>query len=71
LIDLHCHDRFALPSLAWGDDGSKNLAMSLELACADGITTIMYAILAPQFNFDSECLNRGLPTGRSDFPRGL
>jgi protein-tyrosine phosphatase len=38
LIDLHCH---LLPGI---DDGSKNLAMSLEmarLACADGITTVV------------------------------
>jgi protein-tyrosine phosphatase len=38
LIDLHCH---LLPGV---DDGSKNLAMSLEmarLACADGITTVV------------------------------
>jgi protein-tyrosine phosphatase len=38
LIDLHCH---LLPGV---DDGSKNLAMSLEMArmaCADGITTVV------------------------------
>jgi protein-tyrosine phosphatase len=38
LIDLHCH---LLPGV---DDGSKNLAMSLDMArmaCADGITTIV------------------------------
>jgi protein-tyrosine phosphatase len=37
LIDLHCH---LLPGI---DDGSKSLAMSLDmarLACADGITTV-------------------------------
>jgi protein-tyrosine phosphatase len=38
LIDLHCH---LLPGV---DDGSKNLAMSLDMArmaCADGITTVV------------------------------
>jgi len=38
LIDLHCH---LLPGI---DDGSKSLAMSLEmarLACSDGISTIV------------------------------
>ena len=38
LIDLHCH---LLPGV---DDGSKNLAMSLEMAriaCADGISTVV------------------------------
>ena len=38
MIDLHCH---LLPGV---DDGSKNLAMSLDMArmaCADGITTVV------------------------------
>ena len=38
MIDLHCH---LLPGI---DDGSKNLAMSLDMArmaCADGITTVV------------------------------
>ena len=38
MIDLHCH---LLPGV---DDGSKNLAMSLDMArkaCADGISTVV------------------------------
>ena len=38
MIDLHCH---LLPGI---DDGSKTLAMSLDMgrmACADGISTVV------------------------------
>jgi len=66
LIDLHCH---LLPGI---DDGSKNLAMSLEmarLACADGITTVVctphilpsvYENAGPEIKANVEMLQREL-----------